>query len=418
MNIRMPLTACLAFSLLSLLLAAAAPAQQNRPGEPSEPDKPNQPEKAPGTQPQTPAANEPAAAPPVDPNWLDRIPKIDRLLLDELIGYAPPPFTDDLTWVGTEALNWEALRGRVVVIQSWTTRKSGLVTRLQTVLERFAPEDVQILLLHTPEHADRAEKYLERKPMDHPVILDTTGAFSDALGVYKTPVNIVIDRQGVVRYAGLTWDGLEKAVEQLAAEPYDPQQPPPVREEEEESAEGFPKFQSDVGRARDLRGQRAPDLFVTQWVTGRPNAAGKVVVVDFWTVEEPRFYQHMAHLSQLSQQFHREVVIVGIAPDSSGKVQTLLRGAPVRYAIAIDQSTKPDLADRLEDDWVVTTRMKEAIGSDAWPYTLVMSADWVVRWRGHPMNLTAETLQLIVDANAKLREEARSPSRNRWTSGE
>ena len=43
--------------------------------------------------------------------------------------------------------------------------------------------------------------------------------------------------------------------------------------------------------------------------------------------------------------------------------------------------------------------MKRAIDSEAWPHTLVMSGDWIVRWQGHPGALTAEVLDQIVKAN-------------------
>ena len=56
----------------------------------------------------------------VDPKWLDRIPKDDRAALDEIVGFAPPAFTDDLKWIGDKR-DWDGMRGKVVVIQSWTT---------------------------------------------------------------------------------------------------------------------------------------------------------------------------------------------------------------------------------------------------------------------------------------------------------
>ena len=45
-----------------------------------------------------------------------------------------------------------------------------------------------------------------------PVLLDSTGEFCDALGIYKDPVNVIVDRNGVVRYAGLNGNGLKQAV--------------------------------------------------------------------------------------------------------------------------------------------------------------------------------------------------------------
>ena len=79
--------------------------------------------------PATPAQDEPPAAPPpvreeVSSKWLERMDKLDRALLEELVGYAPPEFTEKLAWTGAGQVDWPELRGRVVIVQSWTNRTS------------------------------------------------------------------------------------------------------------------------------------------------------------------------------------------------------------------------------------------------------------------------------------------------------
>src|SRR5690606_5232450 len=64
---------------------------------------------------------QPAEIQPPDARWLERLPKDDRAAIEQLLGYAPPAFTDDLTWLKAEPTTWDHLRGTVVVIQSWTT---------------------------------------------------------------------------------------------------------------------------------------------------------------------------------------------------------------------------------------------------------------------------------------------------------
>jgi hypothetical protein len=103
--------------------------------------------------------------------------------------------------------------------------------------------------------------------------------------MYRRPANVVVDRNGTVRYAGLNAQGLADAAAVLAAEPFEPEKQPQPREAPvtEGAAEVvFPADTGTGGSARNIRGQRAPDFFVQQWVNGQPDARNKVVMVEFW----------------------------------------------------------------------------------------------------------------------------------------
>ena len=121
-------------------------------------------------------------------------------------------------------------------------------------LAEFSADDVVTLALHTPEGADRAEKFLERRPAPIPVVIDPSGKFCDALGIYKRPVNVVIDRHGAVRFAGLNKRGLPQAVAELVAEPFDPGVLPPTPPEGGE----FPQFSTPIKRTESWLGLGLP----------------------------------------------------------------------------------------------------------------------------------------------------------------
>jgi len=259
--------------------------------------------------------------------WLERLAPLDRMLLDELVGFAPPAFTPDLTWTGSERTTFEALRGKVVVLQTFSSKTSAgrrVLDRTAKSLTEQDPANVELLFVHTPEGVDDLQRFLERRKSEATVIVDARGDFCDALGAYKRPVNVVIDRNGVVRYVGLNRNGLVTVVDALVKVPFDEKSKPtprPAREAPEEPV-AYPAITGSVGGARDLRGQRAPDMYVQQWIGERPDARGKVVIIDFWATWCGPCVQSIPHMSALADEFRGDLVIVGITNESLGAFQS------------------------------------------------------------------------------------------------
>ena len=347
---------------------------------------------------------------PINPKWLDKLKPIDRAAVAHLLGYAPPKFDDRLMWFESDPLHWEDLRGKIVVIQSWSHKSSGGrsgITRAQRILDSLESEDIVLLALHTPENVDQVEPFLERKKMKVPVAVDPIGAYCDELGVYKRPVNIIVDRQGAVRAAGLNARGLKSMLGKLIAEPYDPESKPqamPEPEEAEEVEVEFPKFGGQVSAKKDLRGRRAPDFHVSEWVTTQPDATGKVVVIDFWATWCTPCRMSIPHMNKLATQFANDLCIVGLSNEKlqafqSGMNKHSLRLTSFQYALALDSGAK----------------MQNAVGVTGIPHCIVMSSDWIVRWQGHPAALRATTIQQIVAANRQLNAGGANARPRRWT---
>ncbi|HWB19985.1 MAG TPA: TlpA disulfide reductase family protein [Phycisphaerales bacterium] len=360
-----------------------------------------------------PLTTAPTSASPVEQRWLDDLPALDRSLLNELVGYAPPAFTKDLQWVGSDAVAWNSLRGKVVLIQSWTSGTDPgrrAILRAQNIVEKLKNDDVRLLALHTPDNADKAATYLERKPVQGAIsIIDPSGEFCDALGIYKTPINILIDRQGAVRYVGLNVVGLNKALQQLIDQPYDPNMTAAQRPSElpaaAESAE-FPKTTGPVQYALDIRGKSAPEFAVNQWKSPQPDLKGKVVVIDFWATWCGPCRQAIPHMNTLQEKFGDDVVCIGLSDESDNdfelgldKYHLNLR-RDFKYSVALDNKK----------------RMISAVRVTGIPHCIVMSSDWIVRWQGMPGSLNEATLKKIVEANRSLNPSSspQGSSRNRW----
>jgi thiol-disulfide isomerase/thioredoxin len=340
-----------------------------------------------------------------NPSWLDRLKGEDRSCLERSIGYAPPAFPGTLQWFNSDPLTWKDLQGRVVVIQSWTcTTAAGRNWALNAsrLLADQDSDSVRLIALHTPHGAEAAAAFLDRGHLSLPVAVDRDGSFCDALGMFERPVNLVVDRNGVVRYAGLNQRGLKEAVAQLVGEPFNPDATVPVRPADEAGpAAEFPQFPGSV-RGRDLRGKPAPELHVAQWLNGRPDVGDKVMIVEFWATWCPPCRASIPHLNELAEEFCDDVVCIGISSERSDLFQQGLS----RYRLSLDNFHYPVALDP-------EGRMQKQMNVRSIPNAMVVSSDGIVRWQGHPASLKSSTLRAIIEANQGL-GGPRQPLCSRW----
>ncbi|MAC18209.1 MAG: hypothetical protein CMJ23_00740 [Phycisphaerae bacterium] len=333
--------------------------------------------------------------------WKDRLAPADRDAAEAGVGFAMPELPADLTWLKGRApfKSMEELQGRVLVIQSWTagTSQGRTIPRKveKALRETGKSGDVMVILLHTPEGIEKARAFCERVKTPFPVAFDASGAACDLIGAYRRPINVVIDREGEVRYAGLTDKGLRTAVAKVVAEPFNDQDLPPARisppepsEETSEIATTYPPIKGGVGSATDLRGKKAPTFFVDRWLSPEPDARGKVAIVDFWATWCGPCVKAIPHMNDLADTFRGKVECVGISDESpdrflKGLRQRELDPSTFRYSLALDPEGQ----------------MKSAFNIRGIPHVAVMSTDWIVRWQGHPANLTAAIVQQIIDAD-------------------
>jgi thiol-disulfide isomerase/thioredoxin len=337
--------------------------------------------------------------------WQQRLDRADRAALDAIIGFAPAdpaaPDIDGLTWVGPDlpddAKSLADLRGKVVILQSWScgsTAGRSALTRAQQMLRKVSSDDVILIGVHTPEAVENVDTFLSRKPAKVPVIIDPTGAWCDALGIYRTPVNIVIDRQGAVRYAGLRARSVSDAVEHLLAETYKEDVEPKERPKKSDAPPAdFPKPTGEVAAAHDLRGQASPPFHVEQWITRQPDFTGRVVVLDFFATWCAPCRAAIPHMNELQQAFADDVAVIGLSSErlsdfNNGCRKHDMNERNVLYSLAIDPKRT----------------MAQAVGVRSIPHVMVVSGDGVVRYQGGPSGLTRDLLGQIVAANASLND--------------
>jgi cytochrome c biogenesis protein CcmG/thiol:disulfide interchange protein DsbE len=342
----------------------------------------------------TPPAN---AADAQDPPraWLDRLDREDRAALDTLVGFEVPELPTGGIWIlpagAASPPPLADLRGKVVVLQSFSTRGSGRrsVDLLQRALSDTPRTDLEVLLVHTPDQADRAAMVLERQPVAWPCLVDERGEACDRLGFFRRPANVVIDRQGNVRYAGLTPEGVAAAVAKLSAEPYDPATTPNARPVPKAAeAPEFPRFTEPIRSARDLRGQAAPEFVVDRWITDADAPRGRLLLVDFWATWCGPCIAALPQMKRIADRYREEVCVIGLSSESKrnfddGMRKRNLKESEFNYALAIDPQR----------------RFQSAFAVQGIPHVVVVSGDGVVRWQGHPSSLDDRILDELIAAN-------------------
>jgi thiol-disulfide isomerase/thioredoxin len=112
--------------------------------------------------------------------------------------------------------------GKVVVVDFWATWCAPCheQTRiLEPIYREYKGRGVQFLATNVAEEEATVRKFLQRKPLPYPVLMDP-GDVSGDLGVYALPTLIVIDKKGKISFfhQGVVDDAtLRQALKQAGA---------------------------------------------------------------------------------------------------------------------------------------------------------------------------------------------------------
>jgi peroxiredoxin len=135
----------------------------------------------------------------------------------------PEPLAPDtqLTTLAGERLHTADLRGKVTVVNFWSTTCGICLKEMPELVQRhrtFAPRGYETVAVAMPREAPaRVRELVERRRLPYKVALDEDAAASEAFGnVRLTPTTFVIDRRGRIlkRYVGKTpWAEFDRIVE-------------------------------------------------------------------------------------------------------------------------------------------------------------------------------------------------------------
>lgn len=140
-----------------------------------------------------------------------RIGKKDR----ELVPFQgnPNPPALDLASLNGPRYSLDQLKGRVVLINFWTTWCPPCVHEmpsLQLLSEQFSPEQFLVLGVNMAETTEQINRFItEKVAVDFPILLDQDGAALKRWKVFAFPTTYVLDKVGKIRLAlfgSIQWD--------------------------------------------------------------------------------------------------------------------------------------------------------------------------------------------------------------------
>jgi peroxiredoxin len=127
-----------------------------------------------------------------------------------------PPFSLMDTHGKTVSLN--DFRGKVLVINFWATwcpscrKEMPALNRGAAWLKKY---DIELIAINVGEKKNRVTDYLEKEPVDFPILLDLDTEVSTRWDAMRLPITYVVDQEGRIVYRALgsrEWDQPELLV--------------------------------------------------------------------------------------------------------------------------------------------------------------------------------------------------------------
>ena len=338
-----------------------------------------------------------AQADPLPDAWFfkDRSPKLRSLEGEKA------PALKIAEWRG-DAVDLEDAIGKVVVVDFWATWCGPCMAAIpkNVALVNKHGDDVVFVGVHDSKGGwDKVDATIASKNINYPVGKDDGGTSTKAYNLGFWPTYVVIDKNGIVRGAGLVPDKVGAAVEKLLAE----SGPEPRAADAAAASSSFPDewFLGGGKRAAGLRaaeGKKAPALAAQKWLpnTAVPIAAleRNVIVYQFVHPQLAVTLDGLPPLAALEREYRAagvRFVVVCDARGELGAMRSVLDKHEIALPVALDRPSPPPAEGEPKPG---PGAFAEGFGVRFAPATVVVDRAGIVRAAG----LDPKRLRTVVDA--------------------
>ncbi|HEY3291613.1 MAG TPA: redoxin domain-containing protein [Anaerolineae bacterium] len=154
----------------------------------------------------------------------------DELPTDKPVPTGPlaPPISST-TWLNSPALNWDSLRGQVVMVEFWTfacINCRHVIPYLRGMYDSYSARGFTLIGVHSPEFDyehdfDNVQVAVKQMGLRYPIAIDNDFANWNRYHNLYWPAVFLVDKRGVIRYTHVGEGGYDESrawIEKLISE--------------------------------------------------------------------------------------------------------------------------------------------------------------------------------------------------------